>query len=672
MRGENIKKKIPDWIILVFLLAFTAAGYCSGQHALTLEAVTGSFNTSIDEGVVHEIPDREVFNFLASGEELATSLQFSEVKFLVTDIRTDEPELYFIDSNAFVYHWRFFNEVLGWNLSLLDFNTRTYTDFNRRLLAGSVVAHDRYSSTDHPEGVIAIEFWPSDPIHIEDVLLTFQLINQGMKFAAGRIVYHPVGETQVRIYLEEYESFQLGGVPVLLTSDLYSGVDYTALNTGLACGVLRDGNTVNAFSPGDILVFESIPNDISHVAGIIATIPQTPLSHINLIAIQNGTPNIYIPDFTDSQEYQDLLGKYVKLTALPGGYTIKEVSYAAAMLWLESVRPAESTILEREISERRILPIDMIRLDNSSAYGAKAASLGELSWCLPSYSVPDGFAIPFYYYHKFMEYNNLYHLADSMMTLEEFDLGVDERDALLRELRQRIMESEVPEWIADSLSVMAERFEPGISLRCRSSTNNEDLPGWSGAGLYSSFTHHEEEGHIAETVKQVWAGLWTYRAFEERDFYRIDHFSVAMGVLVHPSYRNEIANGVAVTGNIFNPFIPGYYVNVQAGEDMVTNPQLESVPEEFIVTEQNITGNVIREVQYIGLSNRISSNERVLGEEYIEQLSDYIERIHNHYRVVYGICSDDLYFAMEVEFKITADGELIVKQARPWVRGFSE
>ncbi|MEA3266861.1 MAG: PEP/pyruvate-binding domain-containing protein, partial [Candidatus Fermentibacteria bacterium] len=590
MRGENIKKKVSVWIISVCLFVFSAAGYRSGQHELTpVEATEGS-NTSIDKGVVREIPGREAFNTLASGDELTTSLQFSEVKFLVTDILTDEPELYFIDSNAFVYHWKFFNEVLGWNLSLLDFNTRTYTDFNRRLLAGSVVAHDRYSSTDHPEGIIAIEFWPGDPVHIDDILLAFQLVNQGMKFAAGKIVYHPVGETQVRIYMEEYESFQLGGIPVLLTSDLYSGVDYTALNTGLACGILRDGNAVNMFSPADILVFESIPNDISHVAGIITTIPQTPLSHINLIAIQNGTPNVYIPGFTDSQEYQALLGKYVKLTALPGGYTIKEISYAAAMLWLESVRPSEATILEREISEQRILPIDMIRLDNTSAYGAKAASLGELSWCLPSFSIPDGFAIPFYYYHEFMEYNNLYHLADSIMTLEEFDMGAEERDALLRELRQRIMESEVPVWIADSLSEMVERFEPGISLRCRSSTNNEDLPGWSGAGLYSSFTHHVEEGHISRTVKQVWAGLWTYRAFAERDFYRIDHFSVAMGVLVHPSYRNEIANGVAVTGNIFNPFIPGYYVNVQAGEDMVTNPELESVPEEFIVTEQNITG----------------------------------------------------------------------------------
>ena len=73
-------------------------------------------------------------------------------------------------------------------------------------------------------------------------------------------------------------------------------------------------------------------------------------------------------------------------------------------------------------------------------------------------------------------------------------------------------------------------------LRCRSSTNNEDLPGFSGAGLYDSFTHRPDEGHLSESIKQVYASLWNYRAFEAREFYRIDHFTTAMGVLVHPQF----------------------------------------------------------------------------------------------------------------------------------------
>ena len=163
--------------------------------------------------------------------------------------------------------------------------------------------------------------------------------------------------------------------------------------------------------------------------------------------------------------------------------------------------------------------------------------------------------------------------------------------------------------------------------------------------------------------------MWNFRAFEEREFYRIDHSSAAMGVVIHPSYRDELANGVAVTQNIFNPFVTGFYVNVQVGEDMVTNPDSQSIPEEFLITEQNMTGTLVREIQYINLSNRLSNGETVLSEVQINQFAEYLNRIHDHFARMYGYENDDIEFAMEIEFKITSDGVLIVKQARPWVSG---
>ena len=66
----------------------------------------------------------------------------------------------------------------------------------------------------------------------------------------------------------------------------------------------------------------------------------------------------------------------------------------------------------------------------------------------------------------------------------------------------------------------------GQSLRYRSSTNNEDLPGFSGAGLYDSKTQDPEETEedgIDKSIKGVWASLWNFRAFTEREFHRIDH-----------------------------------------------------------------------------------------------------------------------------------------------------
>ena len=96
----------------------------------------------------------------------------------------------------------------------------------------------------------------------------------------------------------------------------------------------------------------------------------------------------------------------------------------------------------------------------------------------------------------------------------------------------------------DALQDMHESFPVGTKVRCRSSTNNEDLPGFSGAGLYTSKTQHLDEGHISKSVKQVYASMWNFRAYEERDFYRVDHFMAAMGLLCHPNFEEEQSNGV--------------------------------------------------------------------------------------------------------------------------------
>ena len=165
-------------------------------------------------------------------------------------------------------------------------------------------------------------------------------------------------------------------------------------------------------------------------------------------------------------------------------------------------------------------------------------------------------------------------------------------------------------------------------------------------------------------MRQVWAGLWTYRAFEERDFYRIDHFTAAMGVLVHPNFDDEQANGVAVTKNIVNPSWPGIYVNVQVGEDLVTNPEDESIPEEFLIAQLNPDEWGTYEIQYVRFSNRVPEGETVLTPEQAENLARQLAIVQSRFRSLYKESSA---FAMEVEFKITEEGNLVIKQARPWL-----
>jgi phosphoenolpyruvate synthase/pyruvate phosphate dikinase len=212
-------------------------------------------------------------------------------------------------------------------------------------------------------------------------------------------------------------------------------------------------------------------------------------------------------------------------------------------------------------------------------------------------------------------------------------------------------------------------FPTGRALRCRSSTNNEDLEGFNGAGLYDSYTHRKDEGHIEKSVKQVWASLWNYRAFAERDFYRIDHFTTAMAVLVHPNFDDELANGVGLTKNIFDPNWPGCYINVQVGEALVTNPPPGSVPDELLVMRTVVSDNPVRydnEIIYIRRSSLVTPPDHLLTDEQIELLFLHMMDIQKHFKAVYGR-RDDAEFAMDIEFKIDKDKQLVIKQARPWV-----
>ena len=66
----------------------------------------------------------------------------------------------------------------------------------------------------------------------------------------------------------------------------------------------------------------------------------------------------------------------------------------------------------------------------------------------------------------------------------------------------------------------------------------------------------------------------------------------------------------------------------------------------------------------IATSNQVPFGEVVLTDEHAYDLAESLRRIVDHFRKLYEADDD---FAMEVEFKITKDDQLVIKQARPWV-----
>jgi pyruvate,water dikinase len=551
------------------------------------------------------------------------------------------------------------------NFLLTPFNADTYfSNLNRKNLAGSFIAHDSYVDDEGRAGIYTMEFWPTDPVEFRFVEKAYHALTTLVSFVDSQIAYHPASETQRTKFKLERAKFDASYIRTISTQELFGNVTYTAMNEGVGYGLLRVANAGETLTARDLVIFRSLPNDLTHVAGIITEIPQTPLSHVNLKAIQNNTPNAYVRDASTDPRIAPLIGRYVRYEVTPDGYEIREATQLEVDDFLEDLRPKEKQFPVRDLSATEITSLDDLVLNDSESFGAKAANLAELRRMLSEELTPSGYGVPFYFYDGFMIANGFYDVARTMMEDVSFQSDPAVREERLKEFRSTIKSGTAPQWMLDAIQSLHDSFPAGTSLRCRSSTNNEDLEDFNGAGLYDSYTHHIDEGHLIKSIRQVWAGMWTYRAFEERDFYRIDHFTAAMGVLVHPNYSDEQANGVAVTKNIVNPSWSGIYVNVQVGEDLVTNPEDESIPEEFLIARLNPDDWSAYEIQYVRFSNRLPEGETVLTPEQAEQLAQRLATVQARFRALYKGSST---FAMEVEFKITAEGDLIIKQARPWL-----
>lgn len=616
--------------------------------------------------------DQATFNRFAKRDDFPGASNVQEVKFLITDIQTN-PKLYFFNVNRTQFHIDFARETLNlypgfYNSALRRFNLETYRgDSTRRNLAGSIVYHPNSVRPDGTKGVFTLEFWPADAVPGRFVTLAYRLITTTSPFFEY-LAYHPASETQTRVVSTQAERFEGQPIHMISTESLLGDLSYQPLNQKIAFGrlVIADGETT--LSSRDIVIFKNLPNDLPKVAGIVTELPQTPLSHVNLKARQADIPNCFFADASTSEPFLSLLGKVVRYQVTATGVRLREATEAELNAHLESTRPTQASFPPRDLSVREIRPFSQLGFRDARAFGAKTANLAELRTIQPT-STPDGFGIPFHFYDEFMKENNFYQEARTMIAGEGFKTDPEIRRAALSAFRKRIRKSgrfsdEHWQAIGQLQNDFRTAFGEAANPRLRSSANAEDTVDFSGAGLYNSYTHRPGEGHLGNSVKQVYASLWTYRAYEEREFYRVDHFASQMGVTVHPNYDDEQVNGVAVARNIFDPNWEGYYLNSQVGEDLVTNPEAGSTPEELLVAD--FDGETQYEFQYIRRSNRVEEGGTVLSRADTLELVAKLRALNSHFQSLYRVSSFNTRFAMEVEFKITAAGDLEIKQARPY------
>lgn len=615
------------------------------------------------------IPDRVTFEALASRDDVPGALGVREVKFVVIGVDTDTPMVFFMNSKTHVYHAYFVRDILNVHVDGGEFTQMAYFRADRKFLAGTIIAHDNYTLADGTQGLYALEFWPTDPVGADHVTATYNLVHAAMPFAVDTLAYHPSGAVQEELFADEADAYAVANIATVSSHEIFESIRYSPLNLGVGIGYLRvfDPSDPRPPSITDFVIYPTLPNDLPHIVGVISEEPQTPLSHVNLRSQQNGTPNAYLHNASTDPILAPYIGKIVKIEVTPDGLSIREAETSEMERHLEDSRPQRTQDPQRVLSRQQILPLDVLGHRDIGAYGGKSANVAELRKFLSPELVPNGFGVPFYFYDRHMTDNGLYDLIGTEIAREDFQSDNALRNDVLKDIRKAIKKADIPADLRVQLGDMHAQFPAGTTPRCRSSANNEDLIGFTGAGLYDSYTHREDEGHIEKSIKQVWASLWTYRAFEERNFYRIDHFTAAMGVLVHPNFDDELVNGVALTKNIYFPNFEGYYVNAQVGEDLVTNPEDKSVAEEFLAMHDlNRDADSPFEIIRIRKSNLIDPDRWVMERRHRNNLIAQLKKIHTHFAAIYGRQNDNT-FGMDVEFKVTRDDQLSIKQARPWV-----
>jgi hypothetical protein len=593
-----------------------------------------------------------------------------------------------------------------------EFEAATYHGEDRTGFAGTLTRYPNVEAESAALGArmrapVTLSFFPSDDLTPEQALHCHRLLEERLGNVAlsgpkERLAYVPAGDVTERALVGRTDAYARAGAAWLTQNELYGGLSEQYLNDGVAYGTLRrmspEELARSIVSYTDILVLTRLPNELPVVGGTITEELQTPLAHVNVAARARGTPNLALLGAGEHPRVAPLLGKLVRFEVKRGTFTVTEATLADAQAFWASRSP--EPLAPSFDAERSGLPgFHEIGFADSISVGAKAANLAELHQLLPA-EAPDGFAVPFRYYDE--------HLTNSAVTADSCarasthclaegrsaalcdaaealctagtdgdmlwayatrlttsaDLAADSalREAALASLRYHIETAPLEPGFAALLDARVGEVFGTAQVRLRSSTNTEDLPNFSGAGLYRSVSASGSKGLPSERIRLVWASVWGFQAFEERAYWNIDHLAVKMGIAVNPAFDDEIANGVLITQNIGDPTVAGMYVNVQLGETSVTNPTDGALPEVFAIIPSP-TGIQVARQRYSSLS----PESPILADDEVRKLFQAATSVQNHFAALYEQSAHTL--AMDLEFKLAApDRRLVIKQARPYVR----
>ncbi len=623
------------------------------------------------------------FDSLASLPLDVTLPGVSAMKYVIDtqDLKApNNTRLYFQNSVRYPLHVEFCSANIQGVINNSNFNNNYYGGADRRFMLGSISYYDK-------PNVWALELAAYDTSTPAMIKKVFDTITPEKAFFRSALVFHPTSDTLASV------ANQLDlSIPVVTTEDLYGKTDYQPLVRATAMGVLTflTANQVNSgeFIPYNaIVVLDEAPNDISVVAGIITAQFQSPLSHINVLANNRKTPNMGLRDAQKNATLLKYQNQWVRLTVGADDYDIAPVDQNVGQAYFEAHKPAPVTLPPVDLTETRIQDIEALvpnyvaqNSDSSTkqadmrglivkavyAYGGKSANYSVMAQT-SGIPLAKAFAVPIYYYDKFMRDNGFYDMIDGYLNNVDITTGqainftTDPivREETLRDLRNAMMKGQLDPDFQNQMKAKITQNYTGtdgkpIIMRFRTSTNSEDLAAFPCAGCYNSQSGDPSNWEdVWDGIRKTYTTAWLFRTFEERSYYGVDQKSVGMGLLVHHKYIDEVANGVAITANPYDlkqSDSPAYYINTAYGGDNAIVALPAGVTSDQLLYYVGAAGTPI---VYISHTNQPlpAGMTTVLSNAQVAELGAALTAVKNVFQKAYA---QPDWYAMDCEFKFAA------------------
>jgi hypothetical protein len=634
-------------IYLLFLLALTASfseAQMSRKPSPTNEPANAmDKKPDLTKRALDEVKTQEDFDALARTYHQGTPYALPHVMFVID--RRKQNKIYYVNTQKYRFHKDFLlaNYLVARGE---DVFTPIYIRQDRRFLVGTIAWQKTVEK-------FTFELYEGDMASGELIKLAYDTIN---KTFFDKVAFKPNSSRQD-------DATENLGISRISADEIQKNQEYLALNTGEAVGrihIIEKLDDTVEIGDNEILVLKELPPTLPPVRGIIVSQPSTPLSHINILAKGWGIPNVYIKDAHKLLKEYDT--RWVRFTAKLTDRTIVPASLKDLQ---QNPSPGQSAA-PANLGIKKLASLREMRKKDSIVYGSKAANQGEMiNAKIPNIIVPAGFTVPFYWYDKFMKDNGFDQTIDEFLDDNDFVHNPSIRRQKLKDFRARIQDGKFDAKLKAEIAGKWKTELAGQGVFVRSSSNAEDLPNFSGAGLYDTVKNVKTEKKLIEAVKTVWASLWNSEAYEARVRNYVDQHTVHMSALIQVGVNME-SGGVMFTKDPFDAdnknaiYISAVWghndpitANKFIPEQVLFNPKSNAV-QVLTLSQQD---SVLKPDENGGLvESKETTKRRVLTDRNVREL---VKTANNIKRVFGGKKEQDIEWGI-------MNGRIYIVQARPY------